>query len=206
MKLSKNREASTAIDFLKGYKGVLISDFFSAYDNVECLQQKCWVHFIRDLNNNLWDNPFDKEYENFVSKIRNLIVPIIQTADQYGLKKHFLKKYQKPINNFYKQDIDNKVYKSEPCILYQKRFIRYRNSLFTFINHNEINWHNNAAENGLRHICIQRKISGSFGGNQFPHYLRMASILQTCKLQKKSFFKFLLSKEKDIDIFSGKRK
>jgi len=206
LKLSKSREASTAIDFLKDYKGVLISDFFSAYDNVECLQQKCWVHFIRDLNNNLWDNPFDKEYESFVGKIRNLIVPIIQTADQYGLKKYFLKKHQKRVDNFYKQDIDNKVYKSEPCILYQKRFIRYRNSLFTFINHNEINWHNNAAENGLRYICIQRKISGSFGGNQFPYYLRMTSILQTCKLQKKSFFKFLLSKEKDIDVFSGKGK
>ena len=201
-----NREASTAIDFFKDYKGILISDFFSGYDNIECLQQKCWVHFIRDLNNNLWDNPFDKEYESFVSEIRNLILPIIQTTDHYGLKKHFLKKYQKSIDRFYKQHIDNKVYKSELCNLYQKRMIRYRNSLFTFIKENEINWHNNAAENGLRHICIQRKISGSFGGNQFTYYLRMVSIMQTCKLQNKSFFKFLLSKEKDVDSFSRKIK
>lgn len=205
-KLSKNREASTAIDFLKDYKGILISDFFSGYDNVECLQQKCWVHFIRDLNNNLWDNPFDKEYESFVSEIRNLILPIIQTTDRYGLKKHFLKKYQKSVDRFYKHYIDNMVYKSELCNLYQKRMIRYRSSLFTFIKHDKINWHNNAAENGLRHICVQRKISGSFGGNQFPYYIRMVSIMQTCKLQKKSFFKFLLSKEKDVDSFSGKEK
>ena len=205
-KLSKNREASTIKDFLKGYTGVLISDFFVGYDNVECLQQKCWVHLIRDINNGLWESPFDKEYEGFVCEIRNLIIPIIQTVHQYGLKKYFLKKYQKSIDRFYKQNIDGKVYKSELCILYQKRLIRYRNSLFTFINHNEITWHNNPAENGLRHICVQRKISGSFGDKQFPYYLRMASIMQTCKLQKKSFFKFLLSKEKDIENFNGKVK
>lgn len=205
-KLSRNREASTAIDFLKDYKGILISDFFSGYDNIECLQQKCWVHFIRNLNNSLWDNPFDKEYESFVCEIRNLIVPIIQATDQFGLKTHFLAKYQKTIDKFYKLHIDNKVYKSEPCNLYQKRFKRYRNSLFTFIKHNETNWHNNPAENGLRHICVQRKISGSFGGNQFPYYLRMVGILQTCKLQNKSFFKFLLSKENDVNSFRGKRK
>ena len=146
----------------------MISDFFAGYDNVECLQQKCWVHLIRDLNNSRWESPFDIEYERFVCEIRNLIIPIIQTADQYGLKKYFLRKYQKSIDRFYKQNIDGKVYKSELCILYQKRLTRYRNRLFTFINHNEINWHNNPAENGLRHICVQRKISGSFGGNQFP--------------------------------------
>ena len=99
------------------------------------------------------------------------------------------------------QVIDEKLYNSELCILYQKRFKRYRTSLFTFIHNDGVKWHNNAAENGIRHICVQRKISGSFSSNQFPHYLRMVSIFQTCKLQNKSFFNFLLSKEINIDNF-----
>jgi hypothetical protein len=206
LKLSKNREATTAKDFLRDYKGVLISDFYAGYDSIECPQQKCWVHFLRDLNNSLWENPFDKEYESFITEIRNLLVPMIQEAQKYGLKKRHLSKYQKYVDEFYKNHIDGKVYKSEPCVLYQKRLKRYRDSLFTFIKHDGVNWHNNAAENGIRHICIQRKISNSFGGNQFPHYLRMVSIMQTCKLQNKSFFKFLLSKEMDIDSFGLKRK
>jgi hypothetical protein len=90
--------------------------------------------------------------------------------------------------------------------LYQKLFERYKDSLFVFISNDEIKWHNNTAENGIRHICVQRKISGSFGDNQFPHYLRLVSIMQTCKFQNKSFLKFLLLKEKDIDNFGFRRK
>ena len=198
---SKTRDAITAKDFLKDYKGVLISDFYAGYDSIDCLQQKCWVHLIRDLNNDLWSNPFDKEYELFVYEVRNLIVPIIQAANIHGLKTKFLAKFQIGVDKFFNKVIDGKTYKSELCLLYQKRFKRYKGSLFTFIHNDGIKWHNNAAENGLRHICVQRKISGSFGEHQFPHYLRMVSVLQTCKLQNKSFLKFLLSKEKNIDSF-----
>ena len=205
-KFSKNRDAITAKDFLKGYKGILITDFYAGYDSVECIQQKCWVHLIRDLNNHLWSNPFDKEFENLVFKIRNLIIPIINACNLHGLKKKYLSKYQKQVDEFYKNTIYDKIYKSEFCILYQKRFERYKDSLFVFISNDDISWHNNTAENGIRHICIQRKISGSFGGNQFPHYLRLVSIMQTCKFQNKSFLKFLLSKEKDIDNFGIRRK
>ena len=205
-RFSKNRDAITAKDFLMGYKGILITDFYTGYDSIECTQQKCWVHLIRDLNNDLWKNPFDKEYEEFVYKVRNLIVPIINASNVHGLKKKYLVKFQKQVDEFYKLVIDDKTYKSESCILYQKRLERYRESLFVFIKNDGIKWHNNAAENGLRHICVQRKISGSFGGNQFPHYLKLVGIMQTCRFQNKSFLKFLLSKEKDIDNFGIRRK
>lgn len=203
---SVNRESQIAKDFLKEYSGVLISDFFAGYDSINCPQQKCWVHFLRDLNNALWDNPFDKEYENFVSEIRNLIVPIIQVTHKHGLKKYFLSKFRKNVDKFYKNHIDYKTYKSELCNLYQKRFIRYRNSLFTFIEFNGVNWHNNTAELGIRHICKQRSISGYFHESLTPHYLRLVGIMQTCRFQNKSFLKFLLSKEIDIDNFNVKRK
>src|SRR5208337_5325576 len=47
---SETREGSTATEFLKDFKGVLVSDFYSAYDSVNCPQQKCLIHLIRDLN------------------------------------------------------------------------------------------------------------------------------------------------------------
>ncbi|WP_298349151.1 IS66 family transposase [Runella sp.] len=206
LRLSKNRESNLADEFLKNYKGVLVTDFYAGYDNIDCPQQKCWVHFIRDLNNDLWDNPFDKEYECFVSEVRNLIVPIIQTVHKHGLKKHFLSKYKKYIDRFYKSHIDDKTYKSELCSLYQKRFIRHRNHLFTFLDHDNVNWHNNSAERALRHICTQRKISGTLFESTTLYYLRLVSIMQTCRFQNKSFLEFLLSKEKDIDNFGVRKK
>jgi hypothetical protein len=118
-RLSKSREGSTAKEFLKGYKGVLISDFYSGYDAIECEQQKCWVHFLRDLNNSLWNNPFDKQYEDFVCEVRNVIVPILQETYRHGLKKRFFKKHEKSVNRFYGKIIENRTYKSELCKLYQ---------------------------------------------------------------------------------------
>lgn len=205
-RFSATREATTAQEFLKDYKGVLITDFFAGYDSIDCPQQKCWVHLIRDLNDTLWDSPFDKEFEDFVSEIRNLIVPIIQTVHKYGLKKRHLSKYKKQTDKFYQKHINDKIYKSENCKLFQKRFIRYRDSLFTFIEHDGITWQNNTAERGLRHITKQVSISNFIHEKLAPEYFRLVGIMQTCRFQRKSFLKFLLSKQKNIDEFGVRKR
>ena len=205
-RLTKYRDVSIVKEFLNGYSGVLISDFFAGYDSVDCIQQKCWVHLMRDLNNDLWKNPFDKEYENFVVAVRDLIIPMIESSYKFGLKKYHFSKYKKSVEEFYKNTIEKLIYRSELCKTYQKRFKRYKNSLFTFIDFDGINWHNNIAENRIRHVCVQRKISGSFGPNQFPHYLRMLSIMQSCRLLNKSFLGFLLSQEKNIENFKNRKR
>ncbi len=32
------------------FSGVLVSDFYAAYDHYDGLQQKCWVHLLRDIH------------------------------------------------------------------------------------------------------------------------------------------------------------
>lgn len=86
-RMTETREASIVHEFLKGFQGVLITDFYSGYDSVPCRQQKCWVHLIRDLNDDLWANPFNPEFEAFVSDVRDLIVPIFEAVERHGLKK-----------------------------------------------------------------------------------------------------------------------
>lgn len=60
------------------------------------------------------------------------------------------------------------------------------------------------AERALRHIAVQRKISGSFGSSGILRYLLLLGITQSCRFQNKSLLQFLLSGEKDVDIFKGK--
>ena len=86
LKLTATREANIVHEFLSDYAGTLISDFYPGYDSVKCKQQKCWVHLIRDMNDDLWKSPFDSELEDFVLKVRNLIVPILETVEEHGLK------------------------------------------------------------------------------------------------------------------------
>jgi predicted RecB family nuclease len=52
-RLTETREAGFLIPLLDGYKGVIVSDFYAGYDGVPCAQQKCIVHLVRDLNDDL---------------------------------------------------------------------------------------------------------------------------------------------------------
>ena len=204
-KLTETREAIIAHELLNGYKGVLCSDFFGGYDSVPCLQQKCWAHLIRDLNENLRKSPFDIEYENFVCAVGDLISPILQAVEKYGLKTRHLHKFKVNVDRFYEKFINNNVYTSDIAQTFQNRFIKYREKLFVFLDIDGIPWNNNTAERAIRHLAVQRKISGTFGQESTPQYLRLLGVTQTCRFQNKSLLQFLLSGEKDIDAFKGSK-
>jgi len=84
---------------------------------------------------------------------------------------------------------------------YQKRFKRYRMSLFTFLDHEGIPWNNNMAERALRHLVVQENISKTFYKSVFPQHLLLLGIMQTCRFRLISFLRFLISGEKDLDVF-----
>jgi hypothetical protein len=123
----------------------------------------------------------------------------------YGLKQRHLHKFQKPVDTFY-DEVIQKRYISEVAIKYQERFLRYHDSLFTFLHHDGIPWHNNTAERAIRHLAVQRDISGSFHESGARAYLVLLGIQQTCRFQGKSFFKFLFSGETDLDRFEAHKR
>jgi len=200
-RLTETRESAVVNEFLSGYEGVLISDFYPGYDGVPCRQQKCWVHLIRDINNELWKNPFDREFEAFVVEIRHLIVPVVQAVHKYGLKARHLRKFEREVERFYRKSIDGRQYQSELANKFHKRFERYRESLFVFLEKDGIPWENNMAERALRQLAVQRKISGFFYEDGALHYLRLLGLAQTCRFQEKSFLRFLLSGARSVDDF-----
>jgi hypothetical protein len=205
-RLTAGRETKIVQEILAGYRDILISDFYAGYDAIPCRQQKCLVHLIRDLNEDIWRSPFDAELESFVLKVRDLLVPILDAAWRCGLKTRHLTKFMKSVDQFYAESIDSKVYRSEVIQPYQKRFKRYRHGLFTFLEEDGIPWNNNMAERAIRHIAVQRKISGSFFASVAPQYLMLLGLAQTCRFQDKSLLKFLLSGEKDIDVFKASKR
>src|SRR5579863_7857150 len=57
------RGAEFLQELLRDFKGVLVSDFYAGYDSLSCPQQKCLIHLIRDMNQDLLNNPFDEELQ-----------------------------------------------------------------------------------------------------------------------------------------------
>lgn len=205
-RLTETRETTLIKKLLSGYEGVLVSDFYPGYDSMDCRQQKCLVHLIRDLNDDLWKNPYNEELESFVAAFRDVLVPMIGDVEKYGLKIRHLRKHEKAVNRFYKHNVVEGTCQCEIVSRYQKRFQRYRDSLFLFLREDGIPWNNNCGERAIRHLAVQRKISGSFHRNGANQYLRLLGIAQTCRFQEKSFLRFLLSEEKDVDKYKERKR
>jgi predicted RecB family nuclease len=204
-----SREGDFLQELLKGFTGVLITDFYSAYDSLPCEQQKCLVHLIRDMNHDLLNNPFDDEFKSLVSEFGQLLRTIVATIDRYGLKKRHLNKHVGNVVRFFRA-IDGRQYHSDLAQMYQQRLTKNRKKLFTFLRHDSVPWNNNNAEHAFKHYAQYRKISdGKMTESGLNDYLVLLSVCQTCKYKGVSFLRFLLSGEKDVDKFIetvGKRR
>lgn len=193
-----SREGCFLSDLFAGFSGVLISDFYAVYDWPHCSQQKCLIHLIRDLNNELLRNPFDEEYKTMVADFGVLLRKIIATVDKYGLKRHNLAKHQQEVDKFL-TNLEKRCYRSETAQSVQERIIRNKEGLFTFLNFDEVPWNNNNAEHAIKRFAHYREIAdGNLTDTGLTDYLVLLSINQTCEYKGISFLKFLLSGEIDI--------
>jgi hypothetical protein len=141
---------------LSGFKGVLVSDFYTGYDGIEFEHQKCLVHLIRDMNEDFLKNQLDMELKKIVVEFGILLRKIIASVDKYGLKKFHLYKHKKEVDNFYSSVISIK-FESEFALSYQKRFTKYKNKLFLFLDKDNIPWNNNNAEYSIKPFAKWRK-------------------------------------------------
>lgn len=195
------REGETVQSMLQEFKGVLVSDFYAAYDSIECPQQKCLIHLMRDLNDDLSKQPFNEELKGLVQAFAELLKPIIDTIDQFGLKAHFLRKHKTFVERFYKK-LSKSDFKTELVAKYKKRFEKNRAKLFTFLNHDGVPWNNNNAEHAIKAFAMLRNaIRGASSEKGIRDYLTLLSVCETCKYKGVSFLEFLRSGEMDIDAF-----
>ena len=200
------RDGTFLLELLKNFHGVLVSDFYAAYDAIECPQQKCLIHLIRDINQDLLSNPFDEELRSITQSFGTLLQAIVSTVDQHGLKRRFLKVHEESVESFF-GFLNERSFTSEVAQSLRDRFLKNREKLFTFIRYDGVSWNNNIAENAIKRFAYYRDgTKGRMGEAGLNDYLVLLSICQTCRLRRVSFLKFLLSRELDLDAFcEGKR-
>jgi predicted RecB family nuclease len=195
------REVDFLAEILAGFSGVLVTDFYPAYDSLGYAQQKCLVHLIRDLNACLLENPFDDEFKRFAFGFGTLLRSIVVTVDQHGLRKSHLSKHRRDVDRFFNDEVRRPGI-SEATERFRDRFLKYEGRLFEFLGHDGVAWNNNYAEHAVKQFAHYRVISdGIMNEPGLESYLALLSVSQTCKNKGVGFLDFLLWGGRDIDAY-----
>ena len=190
-------------ELLAGFSGVLVSDFYSAYDGINCPQQKCLLHLLRDVNDDLAKNPYDEEFKSIASQFGVVLRHIIDTIDKYGLKRWHLYKHKREAKAFL-SGVDARTFSSELALTYQKRLKKVGSKLFTFLDYDGVPWNNNGAEHAVKSFMkFKRTSDGLFSERSLTEALVMLSTLETCKLNGVTRLRFLLSGKTDLASILG---
>jgi hypothetical protein len=197
------REAKTPQEVLRDFRGVLVSDFYAAYDGFDCAHQKCLIHLMRDINEDLRKQPFNEEMKHIAYSFAALLKPIVDTVDQFGLKARHLHRHGKSVARFY-EALSQRNYQTELATGYRRRFEKYRGRLFTFLGYDGIPWNNNNAEHAIKAFARLRNVIGTNStAKSMRDYLVLLSVAETCKCKGLNFLSFLRSGAMDINGFDG---
>ena len=172
----------------ENYAGVMHADFYGAYNIFKNIQ-RCLVHFLRKLKEELEVTP----EEEALLKLKKGIKSIIQRGEEIKAlpeipeKKLEIKKLERKLQTLMKIKSTNKE-----ATLLVNRIKRHKDELLQFVKHKDAEYHNNRAERTIRKIVIFRKLSfGSRTPEGAQYHAILTSVLETCRLKGKSILVFL---------------
>jgi predicted RecB family nuclease len=195
---AESRESTILEEVLAGFRGVLVSDFYAAYDSVPCVQQKCLIHLMRDINEDLHRNPFDDELKEIAERFGMLLRQIVETIDTYGLKARHLGKHRRPAAKFIEHVAGMKC-TTEAGLALKKRIEKNNDKLFTFLNYDGVPWNNNNAEHAVRAFTRVRNVIFNSTPKGHREYATLLTIQQTLRCRGMGFLEFMRSDRMEID-------
>jgi predicted RecB family nuclease len=189
---SASRDASVLNNVLAEFKGVLVSDFYGGYDGMPCRQQRCLIHLMRDINEDILKHPFNEELTFVAKRFGALLREIVATIDAYGLKKGHLRKHKRPAEQFL-DDVAALQCTTEVSSSLQKRINKNRDRLFTFLDYDNVPWNNNNAEHAVRAFTRLRNVMVTSTPKGTAEYCVLLSVQQTLRCRGIGFLDFLRS-------------
>ena len=82
-----------------------------------------------------------------------LVKPMVETVDRRGLKKRFLGKHRIFVDRFYKR-LNGGFGAGEAARKIIERLQKNRNTMFTFLDFDDVPWNNNNAEHAVKAFAI----------------------------------------------------
>jgi hypothetical protein len=164
------------------FAGVLVSDFYAAYNHYPGIHQRCWVHLLRDIHTLRQLYPDDARLAQWAARVRAIYeaAKAVVSGDARGRHQAQRRLEQQLLAMC-------RPFQDDPLAVQRKlcrRVERFLPELFVFVGEPTVPSDNNAAERSLRHLVTQRKISG---GTRSPRgtatAMTLASLFGTWRLQ-----------------------
>lgn len=163
--------------FIEEFSGTLVSDFWGAYNAVDCaLRQTCLVHLLRELEQTENYKSPGESWPEFAKKLRRLVGDAIRLwrRKQEFPEATYAARRTRLATRL--QELIDADWNNGHAKRLVKRLRRHQNDLFTFLDQDKVPFDNNHAERAIRPAVILRKNSY---GNRSQHGADCQAILMS---------------------------
>lgn len=163
--------------FVQEFEGILVTDFWKAYDVVGQMHQKCWPHLLRELKEvEERHKGVSDDWPEFAKRLRRIYSDAIRLAaarDTMPPAEHDSK-----VARLHGRMVDlaNQSWTHVDAERLSRRLGKYGADLLTFVEFDGVPSSNNQAEREVRPAVLMRKASY---GNQSPKGATTRAVLMT---------------------------
>lgn len=145
--------------FVNEFAGVLVSDFWAAYDAVGRTKQKCWPHLLRELKEVDAGPDAGGDWPGFAKRLRRIYGDAVRLEAARGVKPP--DEYDLKLSRLHGRVTDLAVgnWDNAHAARLAKRLHRYGEELLTFVEFEGVPSSNNHAEREVRPAVLMRKAS-----------------------------------------------
>ena len=196
----KSRSATVVKEVLGAeFDGVVVSDFYGAYNAHLGLHQRCWVHLLRDIHELKEKHKEDRQLKRWAQAVKAIYEEAkaykgasarLGPVEQKAARVKRQREYEKELMRVCRPHLKKKKPQSTLC----ERIERFLPELFVFVADARVPSDNNAAERSVRQVVVSRKISGgtrSERGSETKSIL--ASLFGTWRLRQLDFYQSCLN-------------
>jgi hypothetical protein len=170
--------------------GVLVCDFYAAYNFLDAQKQRCLVHLLRELH-----TLRDKVPAICVNKHLQPLSELLLDALALGKRREQLTptKYEQQCDAIYRRyaALATAPSTNEHVKRIQKRLDKYSDEMFTFLEMPHVPPDNTPVERDIRSVAAARADGGvnrtAWGAQAFAH---AKSVIRTCQKQGRNFLQY----------------
>jgi hypothetical protein len=143
------------------FAGTLVSDFYAAYNGLDCPKQRCLVHLLRELAKLREELPW-QSVRAFIQPLIDLFRDAIQLGkDRDCLKRTaFVQAWQDILDRFDDLLLTTQTQNAD-CLRIWRRLFKHCDELFTFLQDPRVPADNNGSERDIRSLAAARNDGGT---------------------------------------------